>query len=106
MRRIAFLFLSLVIGCLFATYGYGSNSSQPESETIEINRLVGLCKLWGYVKYFHPSLAYRSDIDWDAALVATIPQVRKAHTPAEYAAALQGLLSILDDSLTQVVINT
>lgn len=39
-----------------------------------VDRLIALCRLWSAVKYFHPYLAYRQDIDWDAALVATIPQ--------------------------------
>ena len=40
-------------------------------------RLAGLCKLWGAVKYFHPYLVYK-DIDWDQALIETLPKVRQA----------------------------
>lgn len=49
--------------------------SASNDETIRVKRLAALCRLWGTVKYFHPYLAYRSDLGWDAALVAAIPKV-------------------------------
>ena len=52
-----------------------------------VARLAGLCRAWGAAKYFHPALAARPDIDWDAALVEAIPKVSAARTVAEYAAA-------------------
>ena len=48
-----------------------------QTEQKRIERLVGLAKVWGTVKYFHPYLAYRK-IDWDKALIGTIPKVRAA----------------------------
>lgn len=104
MKRSAFLFCwVLLIYFLFPSLGLAWSKPEPESETERINRLVSLCKLWGHVKYLHPALAYRSDIDWDAALVAAIPRVRSAETTGEYAAALQDLLNVLGDPLTRVV---
>jgi C-terminal processing protease CtpA/Prc len=73
------------------------------SELERIERLVGLCKLWGAVKYFHPYLAYRDDIDWDAALVAAIPRVRSATSGSDYAQAVQEMLLALDDPATRVI---
>jgi C-terminal processing protease CtpA/Prc len=74
-----------------------------ESEDSRIERLVGLCKLWGAVKYFHPYLAYREDIDWDAALVSAIPQVNAANSAGEYAAAVQSMLLALGDPATRII---
>ncbi|MEJ7617840.1 MAG: hypothetical protein WKF30_12975 [Pyrinomonadaceae bacterium] len=73
--------------------------AQPEAQRIE--RLIALCKLWAAVKYFHPYLAYR-DIDWDGALVAAIPKVNAAHSPKEYAAAIQTMLDALGDPAPRV----
>lgn len=53
------------------------------AEELRIERLVGLAKVWGVVKYFHPYLAYR-EIDWDSALVDAIPRVNAAKTAKEY----------------------
>ena len=68
--------------------------ARPAAEEARVARLVGLAKVWGTVKYFHPSLAYR-EIDWDKALVEAIPKVRAARTPQEYSAALTGMLAAL-----------
>jgi hypothetical protein len=55
------------------------------------------------VKYFHPYLAYRDNIDWDAALVKAIPKVNAARTPALYANAVEGMLNELSDPATHVL---
>jgi C-terminal processing protease CtpA/Prc len=73
------------------------------SEARRVDRLVGLCKLWGAVKYFHPYLAYRHDIDWDAALVAAIPRTSAASSASDYAAAVQDMLAALGDPVTRVI---
>lgn len=76
-----------------------SPSTTPESQRIE--RLVGLGKLWGTVRYLHPQLAYRP-LDWDAALLATIPKVRASTSTEEYLNALNSLLEVLEDPATTV----
>jgi C-terminal processing protease CtpA/Prc len=78
-------------------------TQQPSSESGRIDRLVGLARLWAAVKYFHPYLAYRDDIDWDAALIKAIPKVDGARTPEEYSAAIAGMLSELGDPATHVL---
>jgi C-terminal processing protease CtpA/Prc len=77
----------------------------PSAEDARIARLVGLAKVWGAVKYFHPFLAYR-EIDWDKALVETIPKVNAAKTPQEYQAALNQMLAVLSDKSTCAEIET
>jgi len=59
--------------------------------------------VWGTIKYFHPYLAYRDDIDWDAALVAAIPNVNAAKDTAEYTIAIQNMLMILGDPATRII---
>ena len=55
-------------------------------------RLLGLARVWGEVKYAHPSLA-TSRIDWDAALVRAIPAVEGAAWDQDYRRAIDGLLA-------------
>ena len=69
---------------------------------VAVQRMASLGKLWGAVKYFHPYLAYKP-IDWDLALVQTIPRVKAASTTDEYLAALNHLLSFLDDPATRAI---
>lgn len=95
-----FVFLLLLILCQTA---FAQTTATAEQQRIE--RLVGLAKVWGTVKYFHPYLAYR-DIDWDKALIETIPKVNAARTPQEYEAAINHLLSFLNDKNTRAEIKT
>ena len=74
-------------------------------DDLQVKRLAGLCKLWGTVKYFHPYLAYRP-IDWDMALIQTIPRVKAASSTTEYQAALDFLLSFLNDPATRTARQT
>ena len=53
-------------------------------------------------KYFHPSLAEAGSVDWDSALVETIPRVRAARTSAEFRAAVAAMLGTLADPLTRI----
>ena len=95
---------AVVIGLALLCSGRSliANEPEPAINAHQVERLAGLCRLWGTVKYFHPYLAYR-DIDWDKALVETIPKVEAARSPEEYRAAIDHLLSFLDDSLTHTV---
>lgn len=86
------------------------NTRRPDQTTVHasaedarIARLVGLAEVWGAVKYFHPFLAYR-EIDWDKALVETIPKVNGATTPQEYQEAVNHMLAVLSDGSTRAEI--
>jgi Peptidase family S41 len=97
-------FGALILGCCFLTATgnvWCAQASGVEKEGPD--RLVALCKLWAAVKYFHPYLAYRQDIDWDKALVTAIPKVRGAKTANEYAEAVEGMLNALGDPVTRVI---
>ena len=74
---------------------------QPPSES---QRLIDTGKLWVTVKYFHPYLAYRNDIDWDKALINTLTQIRDAANSEDYAAAVNIMLAALHDPLTHAAI--
>ena len=73
-------------------------SPAPDSTAIE--RLASLGRLWGTVNYFHPDLAFRR-VNWDSAVVATVPKVRGAANAAAFALALDSLLQVLNDPLTR-----
>jgi len=95
-RLLVLLFLIFVCQSIFA------QTKQTEQQRIE--RLIGLGKVWGAVKYFHPYLAYRN-IDWDNALIQTIPKVNAAKTPQAYEAAINSMLNALGDKNTHAEIN-
>lgn len=96
LRTAALLFVVLSGTLLGST-------QQTANESVRIDRLVALAKLWAAVKYFHPYLAYRDDIDWDGALVKAIPKVNAARNSAEYSAAVEDMLNALGDPVTRVL---
>jgi C-terminal processing protease CtpA/Prc len=102
-RKPLALFLSVVI--LSSISVQKAKAQKSSTDDARIARLVGLAKVWGTVKYFHPFLAYR-DIDWDKALIETIPRVNAAKTPQDYQAALNQLLVVLNDKSTRAEFET
>ncbi len=74
--------------------------SKPDDERIQ--RLSGLFRLWGIVKFFHPYIA-RGAVDWDAALLRAIPKVESGQTGEGYRAAVQSMLGEIRDPDTQVL---
>ena len=58
---------------------------------VEVERLAALGQVWGLLKYFHPGVA-TGTIDWDSALVATVPRVRTAWTASGFDDAIRSLL--------------
>ena len=79
----------------------GAAYSQVSDKRIE--RLAGLAKVWGAVKFLHPYPAYRY-LDWDKALVEAIPKVNESKSPDDYAAAINSMLKMLDDHQTTAFI--
>ena len=97
--------LSLFLSVVFALSAFCTSASGQNHEDARIARLAGLAKVWGTVKYFHPYLAYR-EIDWDKALIETIPKVNAAKTSQEYQTALNQMLAVLNDKSTRAELVT
>jgi C-terminal processing protease CtpA/Prc len=106
MRRgpspLAWMLLALLAPAPAASQAECDAEAAESPAEIRISRLAGLGRLWSATKNFHPVLAH-SGVDWDAALVATIPKVDSARDCTEYAAAIQALLSVLEDPATRVL---
>jgi C-terminal processing protease CtpA/Prc len=99
--------LALTLSVAVVLSALCASASGQTQEDARIARLAGLAKVWGTVKYFHPYLASR-EINWDKALIETIPKVNAAKTPQEYQAALNQMLAVLNDKSTraELVIDT
>lgn len=101
---IALTLVSAPVSSSAATETAASPPAAADSQPLPapaVERLAGLAKLWGKIKYFHPYLAYRP-IDWDQALLEAIPKVEAAVTVEDYRLALESLLAPLGDPATRV----
>jgi C-terminal processing protease CtpA/Prc len=102
LQKLLALFLSCLILCQ-ANQAQTQTTAQPAApsgEEARVARLAGLAKVWGAVKFFHPYLAYR-EIDWDKALIETLPKVNSARSAQEYQAAVNQMLAVLNDRSTR-----
>jgi C-terminal processing protease CtpA/Prc len=79
-------------------------AAEPPLTPTQISRLESLCRVWGVVKFFHPWIVAPPDgkpIDWDAALIESIPLVANAQTADDFHDALNHLLRALKDPATR-----
>jgi carboxyl-terminal processing protease len=89
MRKMKVLVILYFIFSLFLSLG----AAEPDLTS----RLAGLAKVWGFLKYYHPEVAtgasvIKQRIDWDAELLAIIPDVKAAGDFHGYNAAIDRLI--------------
>ena len=90
MKRILFIFILLPF-----LFGFRFNSDIP---TEKINDLMSFAKLYGYVKYFHPS-SEAQKIDWKLFAVYGVREIIKANSQEEVKNILQKLFLPIAPSL-------
>lgn len=59
---------------------YLAHSQNNEFSTLdknEIKNLSNLCKVWGFLKYYHPNVA-KGNFNWDEQLLTILPKIEKA----------------------------
>ncbi len=76
--------------------------AQEVPDSISIPRLAAVGRLYNAIRFFHPYLGYQG-IAWDAAVAEALPRIRVAESRDDYRAALDGMLTILDDPATRVL---
>jgi C-terminal processing protease CtpA/Prc len=59
-----------------------------QSKITETQKLAATCKVWGFLKYYHPAVA-SGKINWDEKLFEILPQVEKAQTKEEFSAVIE-----------------
>lgn len=97
--RVAKVLTALFILLTVPSVAFGQSGSP---DTLVVARLAALGRLWGAVKYFHPAFLSRP-ISWDSAVTVAVPRVIAARSADEYIAALNAMLSALDDPVTRVL---
>ena len=62
MKRVALIFLLVFSQAIFAL----DKISQTE-------KLAATCKVWGFLKYYHPNVA-SGELNWDSQLLEKLPK--------------------------------
>jgi hypothetical protein len=70
----------LIVACIL------NNMSMAQTPTMQ-ERLYYMCKVWGFVKYYHSEVSVCST-NWDSVLLDVLPDVRSASNTTEFNNAL------------------
>jgi hypothetical protein len=67
---------------LFFVFSYsnlmkGQNIENSKPNENEIKNLSNLCKVWGFLKYYHPNVA-KGNFNWDEQLLKILPKIENA----------------------------
>lgn len=74
--------LTIMIFCYNFFFAFSQNSNSLQVQKIDIEKLASLCKVWGFLKYYHPNVA-NGTYNWDDQLLTIIPKVEKAESKDE-----------------------
>lgn len=92
LKCAALSFGTLLIFQLFACHWLYSSTSLSKTE-----RLAGLAKVWGFLKYYHPEIATgNAAIDWHGVLFQEIAALENVKNDTEYYTLLNGLIEKAD----------
>jgi hypothetical protein len=68
----------------------------PQAKLSETQKLAATCKVWGYLKYYHPKVA-NGDFNWDNQLFEVLPKIEQANTKEEFSLALENWIDTLGE---------
>lgn len=64
------------------------------SKITETEKLAATCKVWGFLKYYHPEVA-KGNLNWDNQLLEKLPLIEKAQTKEEFSLILENWIDDL-----------
>ncbi|MCC9062738.1 S41 family peptidase [Flavobacterium piscisymbiosum] len=65
-----------------------------QAKITETEKLTATCKVWGFLKYYHPKVA-NGGVNWDNQLLEILPKIEKAQTQAEFSLVLENWIDDL-----------
>ena len=83
MKKVALLFLLVCSQTIFSF-----------NKITETEKLAATCKVWGFLKYYHPKVA-NGQTDWDKQLLEKLPLIDKAQTKEEFSLILENWIDDL-----------
>jgi hypothetical protein len=80
MKLTHILLLLFVFNNSYLVKGQNVENSKPNEN--EIKNLSNLCKVWGFLKYYHPNVA-KGNFNWDEHLLTILPKIENAKNSQE-----------------------
>lgn len=85
MQKIILLLLIIFSQILFG-----------QNKITETEKLAATCKVWGFLKYYHPKVA-AGEFNWDQQLIDILPKIEEAHTRKEYSLIISNWIDSLGE---------
>ena len=73
----------VTIAIVFLIFQY----SFSQNALTETQKLVATCKVWGFLKYYHPKVA-NGEKNWDQQLFEVLPKIKQAKSKEEFSFVL------------------
>jgi C-terminal processing protease CtpA/Prc len=67
-----------------------------QTKITETEKLAATCKVWGFLKYYHPKVA-KCDFNWDNQLLEVLPKIEQAKTKKEFSLVLENWIDSLGE---------
>ncbi|MHC0444172.1 S41 family peptidase [Flavobacterium sp. 3-218] len=83
MKKITLFFFIVFSQILFS-----------QNKITETEKLAATCKVWGFLKYYHPKVA-SGELNWDTQLLEKLPLIEKAQTQKEFSLILENWIDDL-----------
>ncbi|MFB3385949.1 S41 family peptidase [Flavobacterium sp. LAR06] len=83
MKKITLFFLLVFTQITFS-----------QAKITETEKLAATCKVWGFLKYYHPKVV-KGELNWDQQLLDILPKIDKAQTKAEFSLILENWIDDL-----------
>ncbi|MBE8725113.1 S41 family peptidase [Flavobacterium hungaricum] len=73
-----------------------SQTLLSQTKITETEKLAATCKVWGFLKYYHPKVA-NGDFNWDQQLLDVLPKIEKAETQKDFSLLLENWIDSLGE---------
>lgn len=77
-------------------FSMGSNIQLPPKSNYSIKQLAFLCKIWGFLKYYHPEIG-AGNMNWDFELFRILPAVLSAESEKSFNGVIYSWVKSLGD---------
>lgn len=65
-----------------------------QAKITETEKLAATCKVWGFLKYYHPKVA-NGELNWDKQLLDVLPKIDQAQTKEQFSLILENWIDDL-----------
>ena len=79
----------LLIFIIISNFNFGQNPTETQ-------KLVATCKVWGFLKYYHPKVA-NGEFNWDKQLFEVLPKIEQAKDQNEFSQVLENWITSLGE---------